>query len=59
MYSREFLTALELLEREQLDELLEPSLLKAEIKSLWDRRNRILERAKELVAEHGEDKILY
>jgi hypothetical protein len=59
VYSREFLTALELLERDQLDELLKPSLLKAEIKSLWERRNRILERARKLIAEHGEDKILY
>jgi len=59
MYSREFLTALELLERDQLDKVLKPSLLNAEIKSLWDRRGRILESAEELVAEHGEDKVLY
>ena len=59
MYSREFLTALELLERDQLDELLKSSLIKAEIRSLWDRRNRILERARKLIGEHGEDKILY
>ncbi len=59
VYSRRLLTALESLDRTQLEERLKPSLIKAEIRSLWDRRERILERAQELIAEHGEDKILY
>jgi hypothetical protein len=59
VYSRRLLTALESLDRAQLEERLKPSLINAEMKSLWDRRKRILERAHELIAEHGEDKILY
>jgi hypothetical protein len=59
VYSRRLLTALESLDRAQIEERLKPSLIKAEIRSLWDRRERILERAQELIAEHGEDKILY
>jgi len=59
VYSRRLLTALESLDRPELEKRLKPSLIKAEIKSLWNRRERILERAQELIAEHGEDKILY
>ena len=59
VYSRRLLTALESLDRAQLEERLKPSLIKAEIRSLWGRRERILERAQQLIAEHGEDKILY
>ena len=59
VYSRRLLTAIESLDRAQLNERLKPSLIKAEIRSLWDRRERILEQAQELIAEHGEDKILY
>jgi len=59
VYSRRLLTALESLDREQLEDRLKPSLTSAEMRSLWDRRKRILERARELVAEHGEEKILY
>ena len=58
-YPREFLTALENLDREQLDERLEPWLTNPQIKSLWERRERILERAQKLVAELGEDAVLY
>jgi len=58
-YSRQFLTALESLDRDQLEERLSPWLHKAQRKSLWVRRDRILERAKNLIAEHGEDKMLY
>ena len=58
-YSRRFLTALKTLDRKQLGERLKPWLLKPQIKSLWDRRQKIIERADKLVAEHGEDKILY
>jgi len=59
VYSRRLLTAIESLDRTQLNERLKPSLIKAEIRSLWDRRERILEQAQERIAEHGEDKILY
>ena len=58
-YSRQFLTALESLDRDQLEERLGSWLIKAQRKCLWARRDRILERAKKLVAEHGEDKMLY
>ena len=59
VYSRRLLTALESLDRGQFEERLKPSLIKAEMRSLWDRRERILERAQDLIAKHGEDKILY
>ncbi len=59
IYSREFLTALEALDRDCFSELLSPWLTKAQIKSQWDRRGRILDRAHEMVKEHGEDKVLY
>lgn len=59
VYSRRLLTAIKSLDRAQLNERLKPSLIKAEIRSLWNRRERILEQAQELIAEHGEDKILY
>lgn len=59
LYSRDFLDALEELDRDEIQERLEPWLIKSQIKSLWDRRGRILERAAERVAEHGEDKVLY
>ena len=59
MYSRDFLDALETLDHDELHERLKPWLIKNQIKSLWDRRERILERSQKRVAEHGEDKILY
>jgi len=59
VYSRRLLTALESLDRAELEKRLKPSLIKAEVRSLWDRRKRILERAQDLIAKHGEDKILY
>lgn len=59
LYSRAFLSALENLDRAELETRLKPWLLKAQIKSLWERRERILERAQERVAELGEDKVLY
>ena len=58
-YPRRFLTALENLDRDQLDQRLEPWLFKKQRKSLWERRDRILERAQELVDKHGEDAVLY
>ena len=58
-FSRRFLNALESLDRDQMDEKLKPWLYKVQRKDLWARRDRILKRAKKLVAEHGEDKMLY
>ena len=59
LYSRDFLDALEALDYDELHGRLEPWLIKNQIKSLWDRRERILERAAKMVEEHGEDKVLY
>ncbi len=59
MYSRAFLDALKNLDRDELDERLKPWLIKNQVKTLWDRRERILERAAKMVEEHGEDKVLY
>lgn len=59
MYSRDFLDALEVLDHDEVHERLKPWLIKSQIKSLWDRREKILERSQERVAEHGEDKTLY
>ena len=42
-----------------MDERLGPWLSKRERKSLWGRRDRILELADERVAEHGEEAVLY
>jgi hypothetical protein len=59
VYSRAFLAALESLDRDHLEETLQPWLMKAQIRSLWERRERILDRAGSLIAEHGEDAVLY
>jgi hypothetical protein len=59
MYSRDFLSALEALDHDEVHSRLKPWLSKSEINSLWNRRERILERAEKRVAEHGENKILY
>jgi len=59
VYSREFLEALEALDRDELDRRLDPWLNTSETKSLWSRRDKILERACQLVEEHGEDSVLY
>ncbi|MCP4903289.1 MAG: hypothetical protein GY906_40525 [bacterium] len=58
-YSRRLLNALESLDRDEVNEKLKPWLLKTQSKGLWARRDKILKRAKNLVAEHGEDKVLY
>ena len=58
VYSRRFLEALKNLDEEVASSRLEPWLLKSQLKSLWKRRAKILERADALIAEHG-DKILY
>lgn len=59
MYSRRFLAALAALDRDQLDERLGPWLNKAQLKCLWQRRTKILERAEKRLAEYGEDKVVY
>lgn len=58
-FSRRFLAALEGLDRETLDRALEPWLGQRQIKSVWQRRTRILELAAERVAENGEASALY
>jgi hypothetical protein len=58
-YSRRFINALEALERERLDEAMRPWLDKTEIKALWLRRDRILDRVDRLVADKGEAAVLY
>jgi hypothetical protein len=42
-----------------MNETLKPWLGKDQRSSLWERRNRILKRAERLIAEHGEEEILY
>jgi len=58
-FSRAALTALESVDRSELDERLGPWLLKRELDALWARRNRILEVARARVARHGEAEVLY
>jgi len=57
-FSRKLLTALEDLDREELEKKLNPWLSKKQIKTLWQRRDRVLELADERVAEFGES-VLY
>ena len=58
-FSRQFLEALESLDQAALEERLKPWTGKGERKTLWARRNRILELATQLVAELGEKEVLY
>jgi hypothetical protein len=58
-FSRELLAALEGLDRGRLDERLGRWLYRHELKALWVRRGRILELARERVAERGEAAVLY
>lgn len=57
--SRRFLVALRSLDEKALKQRLEPWLLGVQIKDLQKRRERILERAERLIAQHGEDAVLY
>jgi hypothetical protein len=57
--SRRLIEALEALDRATLNEALEPWLAKDQRNALWERRNRILKHADQLVDEYGEDEILY
>jgi hypothetical protein len=58
-FSRRLLAALEALDRSRLETALEPWLDRRQIKTLWQRRARILELADERVAELGEAAVLY
>lgn len=58
-FSRKLLNALEELEFEELDAVLNPWLNNRQIKTLWSRRGRIIELAAERVAEFGEPSVLY
>lgn len=53
------LAALEAVDRAELDRRLGSWLYRNEIKALWARRGRILELARERVAERGEAAVLY
>lgn len=58
-FSRTFLSALERLDQRGLEATLGGLLSPRQIKTLWQRRCRILELAQERVAEFGEDSVLY
>jgi hypothetical protein len=58
-FSRVFLSALKALDRQALDTRLGPWLSRREINTLWQRRGRILELARERVEEFGEAAVLY
>ena len=57
--SRRFLRALETLDKKEMNERLNRWLLKVQRGDLWARRNRILKRADKLIAEYGEEEVLY
>ncbi len=58
-FSRKVLASLRTLTQEDLKENLGPWLTKTQLKSLWVRRNLILELAERRVAENGEDAVLF
>jgi hypothetical protein len=57
--SRRLIRALEALDKKQMNERLKPWLHKDQCGSLWERRNRILKRAKQLITDYGEERTLY
>jgi hypothetical protein len=57
--SRRLIEGLEALDKKQMNEQLKPWLHKDQLSALWDRRKRILKRAKQLVADYGEERTLY
>ena len=57
--SRRLIRALEAIDKKEMNETLKPRLYKDQRAGLWERRNRILERAERLVDKYGEDEILY
>ena len=58
-FSRSLLDGIRLLDEDMLKEKLEDYLTTYQISAILDRRDLILERAAELVAERGEDRVLY
>jgi hypothetical protein len=58
-FRRSTLQALESLTRERLDEALGPWLDERQLDGLWQRRTRILELARERIADQGEAAVLY
>ena len=58
-FSRPLLTALKNLDRSELEKVLKPWLNDRQIKTLWQRRTRILELAEERTAEFGAAVVLY
>ncbi len=58
-FSRKVLASLEALERSEVDARLGPWLDKKQLDALWARRGRLLELAKERIADSGEDAVLY
>jgi len=58
-FSRSLLNSLEGLDRSEFEKVLSPWLNARQIKTLWQRRTRILELAGERVAEFGEESVLY
>lgn len=58
-FRRSSLEALGLLDREKLEQALGPWLDSKQIEGLWARHERILERARKLIAKQGEAAILY
>ena len=57
--SRRLIQALEALDKKEMNESLKPWLHKDQLGSLWERRKRILKRAKQLVSDYGEERALY
>jgi hypothetical protein len=57
--SRRLIEALETLDKNKINETLKPWLHKDQLGGLWQRRNRILKRAKQLIADYGEERTLY
>ena len=57
--SRRLIQALEALDKKEMNETLKPWLFKDQRSGLWERRNRILKRAKKLVSDYGEEETLY
>ena len=57
--SRRLIRGLEALDKKEMNEMLKPLLHKDQLGSLWERRKRILKRAKQLIADYGEERTLY
>jgi hypothetical protein len=57
--SRRLIRGLEELDKKEMNETLKPWLHKDQLGSLWERRKRILKRAKQLIADYGEERTLY